>query len=161
MKTARQGGSGKEKAKRKRRHPITRREFVGGALATAGVITAAPAFLRGQNLNSKLNLAFIAAGGRATANMRKLTVTEEPGGRDVASGSGAPHPDENVVVLCDVDQDALDAAALRYPKARKFNDLRSVFDRPQDCEDPLFLGAESLWTNSLELDNLSTTCSPA
>ena len=44
---------------------LTRREFVGRALTTAGVMTAAPAFLRGQNLNNKLNIAFIACGGRA------------------------------------------------------------------------------------------------
>ena len=48
---------------------ITRRELVGGALAAAGVITGAPAFLRGQNLNNKLNIAMIACGGRAIANM--------------------------------------------------------------------------------------------
>ncbi len=133
-KTTSKGGSGNKKAKRRHRRPITRREFVGGALATAGAITAAPAFLRGQNLNGKLNLAFIAAGGRATANMRELTVTEGSGDRDASAGSATPHPDENVVVLCDVDQDALDSAALRYPKARKLNDLRSVFDRPQDFD---------------------------
>src|SRR4029450_1666054 len=49
---------------------ITRRELVGGALAAAGVITGAPAFLRGQNLNNKLNIAMIACGGRAIANMK-------------------------------------------------------------------------------------------
>ena len=40
--------------------PMTRREFVGRAAVTAGLITGAPAFLRGQNLNNKLNIAFIA-----------------------------------------------------------------------------------------------------
>jgi hypothetical protein len=44
---------------------MTRRQFVGGALAAAGVVTGAPAFLRGQNLNGKLDIAFIASGGRA------------------------------------------------------------------------------------------------
>ncbi len=88
MKTANKGGNKNEKAKRKRRRQITRREFVGGALATAGVVTAAPAFLRGQNLNSKLDIAFIAAGGRANANMSELTVTEGSGDRDVSAESG-------------------------------------------------------------------------
>ncbi|MGH7959111.1 MAG: hypothetical protein ACREH8_19185, partial [Opitutaceae bacterium] len=55
-------------------HPITRREFVGRALTTAGVITGAPALLRGQNLNNKLNIAFIACGGRANTNLNELTI---------------------------------------------------------------------------------------
>lgn len=42
--------------------------MLGGALAAGGVLTAPPAFLRGQNLNDKLNIAMIACGGRANAN---------------------------------------------------------------------------------------------
>jgi hypothetical protein len=49
---------------------ITRREFVGGAVTAAGIITGAPAILRGQNLNNKLDIAFIAAGGRAREHER-------------------------------------------------------------------------------------------
>jgi predicted dehydrogenase len=113
---------------------ITRREFVGGALATAGVVAGAPAILRGRNLNDKLDIAFIACGGRALDNLKELTLTPGAGnaaaaGRGAAApGPVAPHPDENVVVLCDVDQVAVDAAALRFPKAKKYNDLRRVFD---------------------------------
>ena len=73
-----------KKATRKtRQRKMTRREFVGGAVAAAGVVTGAPAFLRGQNLNNKLNIAFIAAGGRAVASLNELTITpgEEPGRR--------------------------------------------------------------------------------
>ena len=46
--------------KRSRRDQLTRRELLGGAVAGAGVIIGAPAFLRGQNLNNKLNIALIA-----------------------------------------------------------------------------------------------------
>ena len=53
---------------------ITRRQFVGRAITTAGVIAGAPAFLRGQNLNNKLNIAFIACGGRANTNLNELTI---------------------------------------------------------------------------------------
>src|ERR1043166_9878229 len=108
---------------------MTRREFVGRTLLTAGAIAGAPALLRGQNLNSRLNIAFIACGGRASASLSELTIV--PGrssggadggnrsGRANASGPTAPHPDENVVVLCDVNQTALDSAAARSPPARK------------------------------------------
>ncbi|MEN9635693.1 MAG: Inositol 2-dehydrogenase [Verrucomicrobiota bacterium] len=121
---------------------LTRREFVGRALATAGVITGAPAFLRGQNLNSKLNIAFLACGGRANASFSELTVA--PGAPNAKSGkkgggapvppSAGPHPDENVTVLCDINQVAIDSASQRYPKAKKFTDLRRVFDRPNDFD---------------------------
>ena len=68
------------KSKTKTRKPtargMTRREFVGTtALAAAGVMTGAPAILRGQNLNNKLDIAFIAAGGRALASLSELTIT--------------------------------------------------------------------------------------
>src|SRR4029453_5320853 len=53
---------------------MTRREFVGGAVAAAAVFGKAPALLRGQNLNNKLDIAFIAAGGRANASMSELTI---------------------------------------------------------------------------------------
>src|SRR6476659_2052602 len=99
---------------------LTRREFVGALAAAAGVATGAPAFLRGQNLNNKLNIAFIACGGRANASLDELTITP---GRQGASGRGrgdsggapaAPHPDENVVVLCDVNDVAIDEASQRF-----------------------------------------------
>src|SRR5436190_525389 len=114
---------------------MTRREFFGRALAV-GIITGAPAFLRGQNLNNKLNIAFIACGGRASASLSELTLEAGRGGGSAAAagGSAAPHPDENVVVLCDVNQVALDSASQRYPKARKVNDLRRVFDNPNEFD---------------------------
>jgi len=94
---------------------ITRREFVGGALTAAGVVAGAPALLRGQNLNNKLNLAIIGAGGRGGANLK-----------GVAS--------ENIVALCDVNRLAVDAAAQQYPQAKKFSDLRKVFENTRDFD---------------------------
>jgi len=119
--------------------PMTRREFVGRTLATAGVIAGAPAFLRGQNLNSKLNIAFIGCGGRGNASLNELTLVP---GRTTKAGKKAappdphagPHPDENVTVLCDINQVAIDAGVQRYPKAKTFTDLRRVFDRPNDFD---------------------------
>ena len=76
-----------KKAMRKTRsRTMTRREFVGGALAAAGVVTGAPALLRGRNLNDKLNIAFIACGGRAIASLNELTIT--PGAPAAGRGRG-------------------------------------------------------------------------
>src|SRR5438045_5362314 len=107
---------------------MTRRQFMGRTLA-AGIVSAAPAILRGQNLNNKLNIAFIACGGRANASLSELTLV--PGRAPNVKSSdatAAPHPDENVTVLCDVNQIALDSASQRYSQAKKFTDLRRVFD---------------------------------
>ena len=95
--------------KKTRQRQMTRREFVSGALTAAGVVAGAPALLRGRNLNDKLDIAFIACGGRAVANLSELTITpgrgDAPGaGAGPGSGRGsarlaATRPDENVVVL--------------------------------------------------------------
>src|SRR4026209_1144705 len=88
---------------------VTRRKFVGQTLATAAVIAGAPAFLRGQNLNNKLNIAFIACGGPANASWLELTIVPgrtAPQGRKAVSDTGGPevpHPDEKVTVLCDIN----------------------------------------------------------
>ncbi|MGI8785167.1 MAG: Gfo/Idh/MocA family protein [Acidobacteriota bacterium] len=101
--------------KKTRQHRITRREFVGGALAAAGAVAGAPAFLRARNLNDKLNIAMIGAVGRGGANMR-----------GVAS--------ENIAVLCDVNTAALDRPGAEHPKAKRFVDFRKVFDSPGDFD---------------------------
>lgn len=121
---------------------VTRRQFVGRALATAGVIAGAPAFLRGQNLNGRLNIAFIGCGGRGNTNLAELTIVPGAPKKKAKAASGnapvpestAPHPDENVAVLCDINQVALDAAKARYPKARTEVDLRKVFDRANEFD---------------------------
>jgi len=72
-------------------------------LGDGWVIAVAPAFLRGQNLNNKLNIAFIACGGRANASLNELTVVP---------GASAPPADE-AAALADK------AAAVPLPKGRR------------------------------------------
>jgi len=88
---------------------VTRRQFHRAALAAAGTALAAPAFVRGRNLNERLNIAIIGSGGRGGANLESV-------------GS------ENIVALCDVNRAALEAAGERFPQARQFTDFRKVFD---------------------------------
>ena len=84
-------------------------------LTAAGAFGVAPAFLRGQNLNNKLNIAIIAAGGRGGGNLES-----------VAS--------ENIVALCDVNGKNLDRVAAKFPQARKFADFRKVFDHAKEFD---------------------------
>src|ERR1043166_4092774 len=96
--------------------PITRRRFNRGLILGAGILAGAPAFLRGKNLNEKLDSAIIGAGGRGAAN----------------TGSVAT---ENIVALCDVNGKALDAAGVKHPGAKKFRDFRRLFDEASDSFD--------------------------
>jgi predicted dehydrogenase len=98
--------------KKKSQCRITRRDFVGGAVTTVGVLAGGPALLRGQNLNNKLNIAMIGAGGRGRANLA-----------GVAS--------ENIVALCDVDVTSMDMVGEKHPQAKKFVDFRKLFDNPK------------------------------
>jgi predicted dehydrogenase len=96
---------------------INRRQFhrtAAASLAAASTL-AAPAFLRGENLNDKLRIAVIGAGGRGGANADSVR-------------------DEDIVVLCDVDAGNLNAAGARFPKARKVTDFRRVFDQPDSFD---------------------------
>src|SRR5262245_53531913 len=93
----------------------TRRQFgraVAGATAAA---IAAPAIVRGRNLNEKLNIAMIGVGGRGGANLQ-----------GVAS--------EHIVALCDVSQPAVDRAAQRYPEARRLRDYRKLYDHAREFD---------------------------
>ncbi len=94
--------------------PLTRRQFAQKAAASAALFSA-PAFLRGQNLNSKLNIAMIGSGGRGGANLK-----------GVAS--------ENIVALCDVNAKNLAAAAAVHPQARQVVDFRKVFDHANEFD---------------------------
>ena len=94
---------------------LTRRQFARRLLVTAAATTMAPTFLRGQNLNNKLNIAIIAAGGRGGGNLQSVAT-------------------ENIVALCDVNGKNLDQAAAKFPAARKYADFRKVFDRATDFD---------------------------
>ena len=100
-------------------HPsrsLSRRRFLQTAAATAGAAyCAAPAILRARNLNEKLNIAIIGCGGRGASNMR-----------DVES--------ENIVAICDVNENNLNFAAQRHPNARKSVDLRQVFEHAKEFD---------------------------
>lgn len=87
----------------------TRRHFLKSAALLTGTAVAAPALLRAQNLNSKLNVACIGSSG-----MGNYSVNGVKG--------------ENLVALCDVARDRLDEAAKPFPGVQKFADYRKLLD---------------------------------
>jgi len=92
-----------------------RRQFNIALAGTAAGLANAPAFLPGQDLNSKMNLAIIGAGGRGRANTNSLK-------------------SENIVALCDVHEPSLERAAAPFPKARQAVDFRRLFDHQQEFD---------------------------
>src|ERR1035441_357660 len=100
--------------------PLTRRQFLYySALAASATALTGYAGVRSKarrvSANEKLNIAIIGAGGRG------ITDTAE-----VSS--------ENIVALCDVNEDRLNAAAVKYPQARKFVDFRKLYDTSNDID---------------------------
>ena len=101
----------------------SRRRFLAQAAAAGFLGVGAPAIVRGRNLNDRLNLAIIGAGGRGAANLK-----------DVES--------ENIAILCDVNEMGLNAAAARHPKARKLVDFRKVYDYAREFDAVVISTAE-------------------
>jgi predicted dehydrogenase len=91
----------------------TRRQFIkqsaaGAALLASGVWSEARA-AESRSPNEKLDIACIGTGNRAGAN--------------IGGVSG-----ENIVALCDVDDNYLGAAGQRFPKAARYNDFRKLLE---------------------------------
>ena len=89
--------------------PLTRRSFLQ---ATAAVL-AAPTFVRGRDLNSKIDIAVVGCGGRGAGDMGEVAKTEY------------------ITALCDVNGQNLAAAAAKHKDAATFTDFRKLFDNPK------------------------------
>jgi len=95
---------------------FNRRSFLKtSATIGAAATLSAPNILRGRNLNEKLNIAMIGSGGRGRRNL-------------------AEFKSENIVALCDVNENNLNAAAQQFPKARKAADFRKLFDHQKEFD---------------------------
>ncbi|MCG6155036.1 Gfo/Idh/MocA family protein [Rubinisphaera margarita] len=94
----------------------SRRGFLQSAAGAAALATfGSPAILRASQLE-KLNVAFIAVGGRGGRNLKEVTAD----------------PDVNVVALCDVNEQNLQNAARLFPQARKYIDFRKLYEDGTD-----------------------------
>ena len=92
---------------------IDRREFIKTSSLAAGALAfGVPALLRGQNLNSKLNIACVGIGGKGRSDTDACA-------------------DENIVALCDVDSGsaAYEMQTKKYPSAKFYKDFRQMLDQ--------------------------------
>jgi predicted dehydrogenase len=92
---------------------ITRRQFVGGATAAAALFTIVPRRVLGApgqpGANGKINIAGIGVGGQGWGNIQQFR-------------------NENIVALCDVDDQRGGEAFGAFPQAKRFRDFRQMFD---------------------------------
>jgi len=88
----------------------TRRDFLKTSALAAGAITfGVPALLRGQNLNSKVNIAGIGINGKGSSDIEACAT-------------------ENIVAICDVDKNRSAGKVAKYPGARFFTDYRKMLE---------------------------------
>jgi predicted dehydrogenase len=92
--------------------PFSRRQFIKyTTLATSAAALTGPYLVRGQNLNSRINVAVIGAGGKGSSDTDE---TAKVGG--------------TIVGLCDVDTKTLEARGSKYPEAKRYQDYRKMLD---------------------------------
>jgi hypothetical protein len=91
---------------------LTRRRFlystavIGGSAVLSTEIMADVKPKR-MSPNERLNIAVIGAGGRGAVDTKEVS-------------------SENIMALCDVNERNLDAAAVKYPQAKKYVDFRKL-----------------------------------
>jgi predicted dehydrogenase len=94
----------------------TRREFLRktSAIAVGAWIGAAgTAWTEDRSAGEKLHIGIIGTAGRGAANLQAVAETE------------------NIVALCDVDEDRLAQAAAQHPRAARFMDFRKLLEQTQ------------------------------
>ena len=96
---------------------ITRRSFLKAGTAAAVGLTVAPSSILGKTYghtaapSDKLNVLGVGIGGRGASDLRAVAKTE------------------NIIGLADVDWAYADHVFKDYPKAKKFNDYRKMYDK--------------------------------
>jgi len=102
---------------------MKRRNFIRHA-STAGILAGCPALLRGQNLNSRIQLAAVGTEGRGWADLSAM----------------ASHAKGKYVALCDVDLARTAKARKLSPDAPVFQDYREMLAKTGDTVDAVTVG---------------------
>jgi len=97
---------------------VSRRTFIGGAIAAAPFMVVPRHVLGGAGQtppSERLNIAGIGVGGRGAANLRELE-------------------SENIVALCDVDDKRAAATCKRHPAAKQYRDFRVMLEKERGID---------------------------
>ena len=98
---------------------FTRRQFLRGTSLTAASFMVVPGAVLGLNgatsPNEKLNLAGIGIGGQGASDLSQME-------------------SENIVALCDVDQNHAAHTFKKYPKAKQFTDYHKMLDEMKEIK---------------------------
>jgi predicted dehydrogenase len=103
------------------RQRITRRRFLWTSAAFGTAVIAAPAFLRAKSPNDKLNVALIGVGGQ--------------GGYQLDDAKRL----ENVVAICDIDENILDGVGQSLPQAKRYFDFRKMLEEMESKIDAVMV----------------------
>ena len=91
-------------------HSLNRRQFIQQAATAAAGVVVGRASARKLSANEKLNIGVIGVANRGGDDLRGVA-------------------DENIVALCDIDENYLAAAAQKFPGAKTYNDFRRLMDQ--------------------------------
>lgn len=100
------------------RSKMTRRKFLNRSAGAAAFTIVAPHVLGGQGRtppSEKLNIAGIGVGGMGAVNLAELE-------------------GENIVALCDVDQEHAGKTFKKYPNAKVYVDYREMLEKQKDID---------------------------
>jgi predicted dehydrogenase len=98
---------------------ISRRDFMGAGAAVVAAFTIVPRHVLGgpgyTPPSEKLNIAGIGVGGQGTRDLEQVS-------------------DENIVALCDVDEERAAETYDLYPEAKKYCDFRKMLEKEKNIE---------------------------
>ncbi len=115
--------------------PASRRCFIKASAAAAATL-AAPAVVRGRNLNSKLQFAGIGADGKGWSDIKEM----------------ASHAQVKSVAFCDVDLSRTDKVRALAPEAPLFQDYRKMLDSLGDRIDAVTVSTPDHTHASISID---------
>ncbi len=102
---------------------LDRRQFLGGSAAAAVALGSPRSLVSGARSGSaldRLNIASIGVHNRAAGNLKGVA-------------------GENIVAICDIDQEFLDAAGETYANARRYRDFRVMLEKEAEKIDAVLV----------------------
>ncbi len=114
----------------------TRRRFLARTAGSVAALSILPGYVLGlrgaESPNNKLNIAAIGLGSQGRADLQGMA-------------------SENIVALCDVDTRFTNRLSRQFPKAKKFQDFRKMFDAMDKEIDAVLIATPDHWHAALAM----------